>query len=138
MDITEVRATLLKIHAYFGGCYDNAADGSAAKAMFDNYMEAADQAERMLAESEAMGWISVKDRLPTYAELHDDEVLVLFEDGGVSSLGFDENMREDEYFGFWKQYYDERTLGATDSEWIAIPYVTHWMKKPEPPKENQE
>ena len=80
-------------------------------------------------------WVSVKDRLPTYKELHDEQVLALFEDGDIASVGFDECMEPDEYFGYWKQNFDPETLGATDSEWIAIPYVTHWMKKPELPEE---
>ena len=80
-------------------------------------------------------WVSVKDRLPTYKELHDEQVLALFEDGDIASVGFDECMEPDEYFGYWKRRFDPETLGAIDSEWIAIPYVTHWMKIPELPEE---
>ena len=82
-------------------------------------------------------WVSVNDRLPTYKELHDEQVLALFEDGDIASIGFDECMEPDEYFGYWHQNFDPETLGATDSEWIAIPYVTHWMKKPELPEEGK-
>ena len=80
-------------------------------------------------------WISVKERLPTYAELHDEQVLALFEGGDMASIGFDECMEPDKYFGYWQRRFDPETLGAINSDWIAIPNVTHWMPLPELPKE---
>jgi len=48
------------------------------------------------------GWISVKDRLPTYAELKDDCVLVLLDDGTICSTGFDECIEDESIFGEWR------------------------------------
>ena len=81
------------------------------------------------------GWISVKDRLPKFVELHEEEVLALFEDGEIASVHYDECIDEGSIFGYWHQYFDERTMGATDSEWRPIDNITHWMPLPEPPKE---
>lgn len=75
-------------------------------------------------------WISVKDRLPTYAELRDDHVLVLFEDLTICSTGFDECIEGESIFGEWRQNFDMETLGATDSDWMPFEGVTHWMPLP--------
>ena len=84
----------------------------------------------LLKEQEAMHWISVKDRLPTYAELKDDCVLVLFDDGAICSTGFDECIENESIFGEWRQNFDPVTLGATDSYWMPLEGVTHWMPIP--------
>ena len=83
-------------------------------------------------------WISVKDKLPTYAELRGDHVLVLFEDGTICSTGFDECIEDESIFGEWRQNFDMETLGATDSDWMPFEGVTHWMPLPEPPKEDDD
>ena len=84
------------------------------------------------------GWISVKDRLPTYAEVKDDRVLVLTESGDIFSIGFDECIEGESIFGEWRQNFDPVTLGATDSDWISCDGVTHWMPLPEKPKEDDD
>ena len=95
-------------------------------------------AMQRLAEAPAVNqWISVNDRLPTYAELKNDEVLVRLEDGYVFSTYFDECIEDESIFGEWHQNFDPVTLGATDSEWHPIAGVTHWMPLPEPPKEGE-
>ena len=91
---------------------------------------------RTIDEMPAAGtWISVKDRLPTYAELKDEYVLVLFEDGTICSTAFDECIEGESIFGEWRQNFDPVTLGATDSDWWPLEGVTHWMPLPEPPEE---
>lgn len=79
------------------------------------------------------GWISVKDRLPTYAELKDECVLVLLEDGAICSTGFDECIEDESIFGEWRQNFAPVTLGATDSYWMPLEGVTHWMPIPKLP-----
>ncbi len=74
----KICATLLKIHHYFTNCYDNAADDSAAKATFDQYMKALDEAEKMLKTQEprimtVLDWeiepsTSHVDKLPVWIE----------------------------------------------------------------------
>lgn len=90
----------------------------------------AKDAIELLKEQEAMHWISVKDRLPTYAELKDDCVLVLFDDGTICSTGFDECIEGESIFGEWRQNFDPVTLGATDSYWMPLEGITHWMPIP--------
>lgn len=80
------------------------------------------------------GWVSVKDRLPTYAELKCEEVLALFEDGTICSVHFDECIEDESIFGEWRQNFDPDTLGATDSDWIPFEGITHWMPLPTPPE----
>lgn len=82
-------------------------------------------------------WIPVSERLPTYAELKDDQVLVLFEDGSICSAGFDECC-EPEVFGCWHEYFDPVSLGSLGSEWRPLGGVTHWMPLPELPKEDND
>ena len=84
---------------------------------------------------ESQKWISVNDRLPTYAELKCDKVLVLFEDGDICSTNFDECIEGESIFGMWVQNFDPVTLGATDSDWMPCNGITHWMPIPELPKE---
>ena len=79
------------------------------------------------------GWISVNDRLPTYADLKAEEVLALFEDGTICSVHFDECIEDESIFGEWRQNFDPDTLGATDSDWIPFEGITHWMPLPEAP-----
>ena len=88
------------------------------------------EALAMLKELETMHWISIKDRLPTYAELKDDCVLVLFDDGAICSTEFDECIEGESIFGEWRQNFDPVTLGATDSYWMPLEGVTHWMPIP--------
>ena len=90
---------------------------------------------KQLKEQETSPWISVEDRLPTYAELKDEYVLVLFEDGTICSTAFDECIEGESIFGEWRQNFDPVTLGATDSDWWPLEGVTHWMPLPEPPEE---
>ena len=75
-------------------------------------------------------WIPVEERLPTYAELKDERVLVLFDDGNICSTGFDECIENESIFGEWRQNFDPVTLGATDSYWMPLEGVTHWMPIP--------
>ena len=84
----------------------------------------------LLKEQDAIRWISVNDRLPTYAELKDDCVLVMFDDGTICSTGFDECIENESIFGEWRQNFDPVTLGATDSYWMPLEGVTHWMPIP--------
>ena len=91
----------------------------------------------LLKEQEAMHWISVKDRLPTYGELKDDCVLVMFEDGTICSTGFDECIEGESIFGEWRQNFDPITLGATDSDWMPLEGITHWMPIPKLMKEGR-
>ena len=96
-----------------------------------------DTAEYLISEAPTVGgWVSVKDRLPTYAEVKDERVLVLTESGDIFSIGFDECIEDESIFGMWRQNFDPVTLGATDSDWIPCEGVTHWMPLPEPPKED--
>ena len=83
-------------------------------------------------------WISVEDRLPTYAELHDYEVLVMFESGDICSCMFEEDMDKSECFGYWKEYFHPETLGSLGREWVPIPGVLYWMPMLSPPEEIQE
>ena len=80
-------------------------------------------------------WISVNEKLPTYAELKEERVLVLFDNGDIQSIGFDECIEGESIFGFWRQNFDMETLGATDSDWIPVDGITHWKPCPKPPKE---
>lgn len=82
-------------------------------------------------------WVSVGERLPTYAELKDDRVLVLLENGDIFATRFDECIEGESIFGFWHQNFDPVSLGATDSEWRPLEGVTHWMPIPELPKESR-
>lgn len=84
----------------------------------------------LLKEQKTMHWVSVKDRLPTYAELKDDRVLALFDNGAICSIGFDECIENASIFGEWRQNFDPVTLGATDSYWMPLEGVTHWMQIP--------
>lgn len=86
----------------------------------------------------AREWISVEDRLPTYAELKDEYVLVLLDDGAICSTGFDECIEGESIFGEWRQNFDPVTLGATDSDWMPLEGVTHWMPLPKLPKEAED
>ena len=98
-------------------------------------LEAIDEAPTV---SGVCGWVSVKDRLPTYAEVKDDRVLVLTESGDIFSIGFDECIEDESIFGMWRQNFDPVTLGATDSDWIPCDGVTHWMPVPERPEEEDD
>ena len=82
-------------------------------------------------------WTPVSERLPTYAELKDDRVLVLFEDGSICSTDFDECC-EPEVFGCWDECFDPVSLGSLGSEWRPLESVTHWMTLPEMPKEDSD
>lgn len=82
------------------------------------------------------GWVSVKDRLPTYAELGCEEVLVLHESGSIFSIGFDENIEGESIFGEWEQGFDPISLGATGSYWVPLDGVMYWMPVPERPMED--
>lgn len=101
------------------------------------YSKAIEDAIALLREQEAMHWVSVKNRLPTYAELKDDRVLVLLDDGGICSTGFDECIENESVFGEWRQNFDPVTLGATDSYWMPLEGVTHWMPIPKLPWEGR-
>jgi len=105
--------------------------------MFEYWHEMAEDAIVLLREQDAMHWISVKDGLPTYAELKDDCVLVLLDDGGICSTGFDECIENESIFGTWRQNFDPVTLGATDSYWMPLEGVTHWMPIPKLPWEGR-
>jgi len=81
-------------------------------------LDAADAIEELLAA--VPKWVSVEERLP---EKH-VEVLICTEDYGKNELGF------------------ANTAVWDGSEWIetwnrkeSIPYVSHWMPLPAPPKE---
>lgn len=93
-----------------------------------------DDGLKLMKKQEAMKWISVDDKLPTYAELQTGQVLILFEDGCVCSAEFDECIEGESMFGTWRQNFDPVTLGATDSDWIPFENVTHWMPMPEFPE----
>ena len=84
------------------------------------------------------GWVSVKDRLPSYAELHCEEVLVLHESGSIFSIGFDENIEGESIFGEWEQGFDPISLGTTKSYWVPLDGVRYWMPVPERPKEDDD
>ena len=60
-------------------------------------------------------WISVKDRLPK-----DHMVVLLGYAGMFTDCG----------------YYDEEEAEWCNYESIKVEYPTHWMPKPEPPKED--
>lgn len=92
------------------------------------YAQAIDEIIAMLEEQPH--WIPVEERLPTYAELKNERVLVLFDDGGICSTGFDECIENESIFGEWRQNFDHVTLGATDSYWMPLEGVTHWMPIP--------
>ena len=85
----------------------------------------------------AKRWISVADRLPTYAEVKDERVLVLDESGDIFVIGYDECIEGESKFGSWVKDFDPISLGATDSHWVPLEGVTHWMPLPEPPKEDE-
>lgn len=84
------------------------------------------------------GWVSVKDRLPSYAELHCEEVLVLHENGSIFLIGFDECIEGESIFGEWEQGFDPISLGATESYWVPLDGVMYWMPLPEPPEVKDE
>jgi len=58
-------------------------------------------------------WISVKDRLPDYG---DDEVLIIYKQGGI-------------FMDSWNEDEEEWKYAGCDED------ITHWMPLPEPPKE---
>ena len=102
------------------------------------YRELRDYAEDALELLKARQWVSVKDKLPSYAELKAEEVLVLLDDGCICVSHYDECIDDGSIFGEWQQYYDPQTLGTLDSEWIPLEGVTHWAMLPEPPKEGED
>ena len=103
----------------------------------DCVLDSQELMEDALALLKKQRWIPVSERLPTYAELKDDQVLVLFEDGSICSAGFDECC-EPEVFGYWREYFDPVSLGSLGSEWHPLGGVTHWMPLPELPKEDND
>lgn len=107
--------------------------GNPYKELYSHYCAVREHIETLEKTNE---WISVKGRLPTYAELKDEHVLVLFDDGFICSTGFDECIEGEKIFGEWRQNFDPVTLGATDSDWMPLEGVTHWMPMPKLPKED--
>jgi len=104
-------------HFSCSGCGGDCKTGSNEPRTKAVLNDAADAIEELLAA--VPHWISVEERLP---EKH-VEVLICTEDYGKNELGF------------------ANTAVWDGSEWIetwnrkeSIPYVSHWMPLPEPPK----
>ena len=127
-DIKTVVEGLQKVSGYFKSMLKVGCDGDSD--IYTQHREAVKKAIELLKEHEAMHWVSVNDRLPTYAELKADSVLALLDDGTVCSTGFDECIENASTFGEWRQNFDPVTLGATDSYWMPLEGVTHWMPIP--------
>ena len=129
IDREKVIKGLEEISDYFFDIYRNDTDSYKCEKA-QEYSDVAIDAIALLKEQETMRWISVTDRLPTYAELKTDCVLALFDDGTICSTGFDECIEDESIFGEWRENFDPVTHGAINSYWMPLEDITHWMPIP--------
>lgn len=85
-------------------------------------------------ESENNGWISVEDRLP---EDYDNRFYMCIVENHEEDLPMFCQYDEEYGFGFWRDIYDEHTLGFVDSEFktneeLGYEKVIAWQPLPTP------
>lgn len=94
------------------------------KTLIDKGNEALDMATKALAQTR---WIPVSERLPKEF----DTYLITLEDGVVCQCGFnpdfwDEDNNREGAFTYYRQYFDQETLGLIDEEEEAVDAIA-WM-----------